>query len=238
MAQKNRYLFRGRISERKFRDLTRLFALDITADRAAVLTGLNHKTAAAIFTLLRLRLVELAQVGCPFRGQVEIDESYFGPARARRRQQDAGLRHSRTGRSRALPDREKLFESNASGDHRGACGTLGRDHHGRLSKLRRPGRSGVRTAPPDQQIRRSGQARLFRAGRPYQRHRELLELCQTPPPEVQRVAESQLSDLPQGDRIPLQRTQSGPLQDPARIVQNETAQTLSWNRPLFYTISL
>lgn len=85
MAQKNRYLFRGRISERKFRDLTRLFALDITADRAAVLTGLNHKTAAAIFTLLRLRLVELAQVGCPFRGQVEIDESYFGPARQRGR---------------------------------------------------------------------------------------------------------------------------------------------------------
>ena len=61
MAQKNRYLFRGRISERKFRDLLRLFALDITADRAAALTGLNHKTAAAIFHLLRLRMAELAQ---------------------------------------------------------------------------------------------------------------------------------------------------------------------------------
>jgi hypothetical protein len=42
MAHKNRYLFRGRISERKFRDLLRLFALDITADRAAELTGLHH----------------------------------------------------------------------------------------------------------------------------------------------------------------------------------------------------
>ncbi|MGL4235042.1 MAG: IS1595 family transposase, partial [Tabrizicola sp.] len=29
MAWKNRYLFRGRISERKFRDLLRLFALDL-----------------------------------------------------------------------------------------------------------------------------------------------------------------------------------------------------------------
>lgn len=83
MAQKNRYLFRGRISERTFRDLLRLFALDITADRAAVLTGLNHKTAAAIYTLLRLRMAELAERDCPFRGVVEVDESYFGPMRQR-----------------------------------------------------------------------------------------------------------------------------------------------------------
>jgi len=85
MAQKNAYLFRGRISERKFRDLARLFALDITADRAALLTGLNHKTATAIYTLLRERMAELAEVDCPFRGVVEIDESYFGPMRQRGR---------------------------------------------------------------------------------------------------------------------------------------------------------
>ncbi len=56
MAQKNRYLFRGRISERKFRDLLRLFALDITADKAAVLTGLHHNTVLALYRLLRLRM--------------------------------------------------------------------------------------------------------------------------------------------------------------------------------------
>lgn len=83
MAQKNRYLFRGRISERKFRDLLRVFALDITADRAAILASLNHKTAAGIFTLLRHRMAELAQADCPFHGQVELDESYFGPSRSR-----------------------------------------------------------------------------------------------------------------------------------------------------------
>ena len=83
MAQKNRYLFRGRISERKFRDLLRLFALDITADRAAELTGLHHNTTLALYRLLRLRMAEMAREGCPFRGQVEIDESYFGPARVR-----------------------------------------------------------------------------------------------------------------------------------------------------------
>ena len=83
MAQKNKYLFRGRISERKFRDLLRVFAADITADRAAVLTGLNHKTVVDIYRLLRLRMAELTQADCPFRGLVEIDESYFGPTRTR-----------------------------------------------------------------------------------------------------------------------------------------------------------
>lgn len=83
MAQKNKYLFRSRISERKFRELLRVFAADITADRAALLTGLNHKTAVDIYRLLRLRMAELAQADCPFRGLVEIDESYFGPTRTR-----------------------------------------------------------------------------------------------------------------------------------------------------------
>lgn len=83
MAQKNRYLFRGRISERKFRDLLRLFATDITADRAAALTGLHHNTTLAIFRLLRLRMAELARADCPFQGEVEVDESYFGPAHTR-----------------------------------------------------------------------------------------------------------------------------------------------------------
>ena len=79
MAQKNKYLFRSRISERTFRGLLRMFAIDITADRAGALAGVNHKTAADIYRLLRLRMAELAQVGCPFRGVVEVDESYFGP---------------------------------------------------------------------------------------------------------------------------------------------------------------
>jgi transposase-like protein len=83
MAQKNKYLFRGRFSERKFRQLLRLFAADITADRAALLTGLHHNTTLAIFHLLRLRMADLAEADCPFHGQIEIDESYFGPSRVR-----------------------------------------------------------------------------------------------------------------------------------------------------------
>jgi len=83
MARKNRYLFRGRISERKFRELLRLFALDIIADRTAELTGLHHNTTLALYRLLRARMAELAVQDCPFQGQVELDESYFGPTRTR-----------------------------------------------------------------------------------------------------------------------------------------------------------
>jgi len=61
MARKNAYLFRKRFSEREFRDLLRLFALDITAARAAVLTGLHRTTALALYRLLRGRRPELAQ---------------------------------------------------------------------------------------------------------------------------------------------------------------------------------
>ena len=75
MSQKNRYLFLGRISERKFRDLLRLFGEDVTADRAARLVGLNHKTAVAIYTLLRHRMTELAMLECPFQGQIDVDSS-------------------------------------------------------------------------------------------------------------------------------------------------------------------
>ena len=97
MAQEKRYLFQGRISERKFRDRLRPFALDITADRAAALVGVNHKTAAAFYTLLHLRMAELARAGCPFRGQVGIDESTFGPPRQRGR---PGLGRGRAWRAR------------------------------------------------------------------------------------------------------------------------------------------
>lgn len=105
MAQKNRYLFRARFSERKFRMLLRLFALDITADRAAVLTGLSHNTTTALYTLLRVRMAELARRDCPFDGVVEVDESYFGPQRIRgKRGRGAGRKtpvfgiHERGGR--------------------------------------------------------------------------------------------------------------------------------------------
>ncbi|HEX8378595.1 MAG TPA: IS1595 family transposase, partial [Pedobacter sp.] len=39
MQQLNRYYRRSRISEKKFREIIKCFALDLTANRTAVLTG-------------------------------------------------------------------------------------------------------------------------------------------------------------------------------------------------------
>jgi transposase len=61
MAQKNANLFRRKMTTRKFRDLLRLFAVAITADRAVIMTGLHHKTTVALFQLLRWRMAALAR---------------------------------------------------------------------------------------------------------------------------------------------------------------------------------
>ena len=60
-----------RISERKFLDLLRRFALDITADSAADLSGLHHDAALALCRFLRLKVAKLAREGRPCRGRVE-----------------------------------------------------------------------------------------------------------------------------------------------------------------------
>ena len=80
---KNKYYTRSRISEKVFRRLIRAFAMDLTATDAAELTGLSVRSANAIYLKLRRRIAEHCQAQSPFRGEIEIDESYFGPRRVR-----------------------------------------------------------------------------------------------------------------------------------------------------------
>lgn len=83
MKQLNRYYRRSRISEHKFRLIIRYFALDLTANRTAQLTGLTHKTVNQIYLKIRFRLAQDCQRQSPFSGEVEVDESYFGARRVR-----------------------------------------------------------------------------------------------------------------------------------------------------------
>jgi transposase len=83
MQQLNRYYRRSRISEHKFRQIIRYFALDLTANRTAQLTGLTHKTVNQIYLKIRVRLAQDCQRASPFSGTVEVDESYFGARRVR-----------------------------------------------------------------------------------------------------------------------------------------------------------
>ena len=86
MEQLNRYYRCSKISEPKFRRLVRCFALDLTASRAAELTGLTRKSVTTIFLKLRRRLAEECERASPFSAcEVEVDESYFGARRVRGR---------------------------------------------------------------------------------------------------------------------------------------------------------
>ena len=88
---KNRYVKRSRISEATFRKFLRHVAADLTATQIAQLTGLNRNTVNRLLRALRVRMAEACEEASPFRGEVEVDESYFGPKRVRgRRGRGAG----------------------------------------------------------------------------------------------------------------------------------------------------
>jgi transposase len=92
MERRNPFYRRSRISAKQFRRLVRYFAMDFTATDVAQLTGLTRKTVTTIFLKLRERVAEECERQSPFRsGEVEVDESYFGPRRVRgRRGRGAG----------------------------------------------------------------------------------------------------------------------------------------------------
>jgi transposase len=81
---KNRYVKHAHISEVIFRKVLKLFCADIPARTAGGLTGLSVQGTQQLYDGLRLRIWELTlEDARPFAGEVEIDESYFGPRRVR-----------------------------------------------------------------------------------------------------------------------------------------------------------
>jgi len=83
---KNKYTRVAHISERKFREIVKCFALDITASRTAEIAGISRRTVNKYFMKFRLRIFSLQvseQEGEKFSGEIELDESYFGARRVR-----------------------------------------------------------------------------------------------------------------------------------------------------------
>ncbi len=79
----NKYIYRSRISEAKFREVVRLFSLDIEASKIAKISKLNRNTINRILGLVRARLAEYCEEQSPYSGVVEVDESYFGARRVK-----------------------------------------------------------------------------------------------------------------------------------------------------------
>jgi transposase-like protein len=80
---KNKYIKVSHISEAKFRELVKLFSVDLSATQIANLTNLNRNTVNRYLTLFRERIVEVCEKDSPMKGEVEVDESYFGASRVR-----------------------------------------------------------------------------------------------------------------------------------------------------------
>ena len=78
---KNKYVKRSKITEAKFRQLIKLFAYDIDAQTIASLTRLNRNTVNRYLAMIRSRIAELCETQSPFKGEIEVDESYFGAKR-------------------------------------------------------------------------------------------------------------------------------------------------------------
>lgn len=83
MVSKNRYYKSSKINEWKFRQIIRYFSLDFSASDTARLTGISVRSINNIFIKLRVRLAEECQKHAQLAGQIEVDESYFGPKRIR-----------------------------------------------------------------------------------------------------------------------------------------------------------
>ena len=81
---KNKYFIRSRISEKKFREIIKLFCNDLTAVQIASLTKINRKTINKLLKHIRIRIAEYCEKESYFdKGEIEMDESYFGARRIR-----------------------------------------------------------------------------------------------------------------------------------------------------------
>lgn len=83
MEQLNGYYRCSKISERKMRQVVRLFAHDLTASKSAEMLGLTRRSVTMLFVKIRQRIAEECERASPFAGIVEVDESYFGARQAR-----------------------------------------------------------------------------------------------------------------------------------------------------------
>jgi len=80
---KNRYYHKLHISERKFRELLRCFAMDLNGQEACELTGISHRSCKIVYAKLRLHIARFCIDNLAQEGEFELDESYFGARRVR-----------------------------------------------------------------------------------------------------------------------------------------------------------
>ena len=77
-------MFRAHITERKFREILKFFAEDFSVTQISHLTNISRVTINGIIQRIRQRIYTLCCQDNPLLcGDIEADESYFGPKRRR-----------------------------------------------------------------------------------------------------------------------------------------------------------
>jgi len=80
----NKYIIHSRISNKKFRHIIRLFSYDIEGVKIARMAGISRQSITKILKAVRQRIAESCELESVFKkGEIEIDESYFGARRVR-----------------------------------------------------------------------------------------------------------------------------------------------------------
>ncbi len=83
MTIKNKYFTRSRLSEKKFREIIKLFSADLDSLSNSFFDT-NRNTIHKILKNIRVRICEICEKESPFeKGEMEMDESYFGAKRIR-----------------------------------------------------------------------------------------------------------------------------------------------------------
>ncbi len=84
MSIKNKYVICAKISEAKFREIINYFSLDLNAVQISELTHLSRHTINKYLNAIRHRIYELSTSQFDsLKGQIEVDESYFGAKRVK-----------------------------------------------------------------------------------------------------------------------------------------------------------
>ena len=69
-----RLIKNSKLTNRQINKLIDFFVLEVTANKAAGVLGINRHSAERIYTLIRIHLAIECEKHSPFGGEVEIDE--------------------------------------------------------------------------------------------------------------------------------------------------------------------
>ena len=75
LSMKNKYIYRSRISEKKFREILKYFAQDIEATKIANLTGISRISINKILKNIRILMSQECEKISKFSGEISSSQA-------------------------------------------------------------------------------------------------------------------------------------------------------------------